>query len=178
MDSISIRAKGGPALIIISKKVLLVDDDLGLCAILGEFLRKAGYDIVCAGSCADAMQKAAEHQPDVILLDLRLPDGSGLDLLTKLKDIDPECTPIVMTGFADLESAVAAIDGGAIHYLQKPLQHELLLDLLERVFEEKLAKLRQSQAEDKWRQRSPPLRISRRVRNSRFGSVMCRFPRR
>jgi two-component system, sensor histidine kinase len=154
MDSISIRTKGGPALTKISKKVLLVDDDQELCKILGTILQNAGYAVVSAGSCAQALQKAAEHRPDVILLDLKLPDGSGLDLLNKLKDLNPESTPLVMTGFADLESAVAAINGGAIHYLQKPIQHEVLLDLLERVFETKLAKLKQSQAEDKWRQRS------------------------
>ncbi|MBW1808124.1 MAG: response regulator [Deltaproteobacteria bacterium] len=154
MDRFSKNAKGGPRLTTISKKVLLVDDDLELCTILGGILQKAGYAFVRAGSCSEALQKAVEYQPDVILVDLRLPDGSGLDLLIKLKDRDPECTSIVLTGFADLESAVAAIDSGAIRYIQKPVQHEILLELLERVFEDKLVKKMQLQAEDKWRQRS------------------------
>jgi PAS domain S-box-containing protein len=115
--------------------ILIVDDDAGHCANLVDILELEGYAAVAAGSVARALELAEQQWFPVALLDLRLPDGSGTDLLAALKRRQPDCHAIIITAHADLDSAVAALEEGAYTYLRKPFRPDELLGLLRRIFE-------------------------------------------
>jgi signal transduction histidine kinase len=110
--------------------VLLVDDNAAFVENLAEILADAGYDCRCASSCAQALE-AARGGFDVALVDLRLPDGEGTLLAPRLKAIVPEGEVVLLTGFASVESAAAAVQAGAWAYLVKPCATPELLLILE-----------------------------------------------
>jgi PAS domain S-box-containing protein len=115
--------------------ILIVDDDAGHCANLEDILDLEGYATVIAGSVAKAHERFEDHQPGILLLDLKLPDGSGTQLLAELKKKNPDCYGVIITAHADLDSAVAALDEGAYYYLRKPFRVDELLGLLKRIYE-------------------------------------------
>ncbi|MDA8138278.1 MAG: response regulator [Desulfobacteraceae bacterium] len=117
------------------KTILLVDDDEALTDNLTDILSDEGYTLYSAATCADAVTVAAKVNPKVALLDLKLPDNSGIQLLANLKEHHPDCICALMTAFADLDSAVNALEKGAFHYLQKPVRPVELINLLQRIFE-------------------------------------------
>jgi signal transduction histidine kinase len=108
-------------------RILVVDDNGPLVENLSEILETAGYAVRGAGTCASALALAREGF-DVALVDLRLPDGDGTALAPQLKEVQPDGEVVLLTGFATLESAVAAVRAGACAYLVKPCAtHELLV---------------------------------------------------
>ncbi|RJQ65709.1 MAG: response regulator [Desulfobacteraceae bacterium] len=117
------------------KTIMVVDDDDAMRDNLEDILKEEGYVIYSASTCAEALQIAAEIHPGVALLDLKLPDNSGMSLLGGIKQVAPDCMCALMTAFADVDSAVAALEKGAFHYLQKPVRPIELLNLLQRIFE-------------------------------------------
>ncbi|MBI5062039.1 MAG: response regulator [Desulfatitalea sp.] len=117
------------------KTIMIVDDDEALRDNLQDILDEEGYKLVSASTCAQAVDFAARYAPQVALLDLKLPDDSGMNLLTQLKRISPDCICALMTAFADVDSAVKALEMGAFHYLQKPVRPVELINLLQRIFE-------------------------------------------
>jgi len=110
-----------------SPRVLVVDDNADLADNLAELLGAAGYAVRTAGTCADAVRRAADGGFDVALVDLHLPDGDGNGLAPKLKEHAPDGQVILLTGFATLESAVRAVRAGACAYLMKPCAIEDVL---------------------------------------------------
>jgi len=111
-------------------RVLIVDDNAGLVENLAEILEEAGYQVRGAPSCAAALPAAAEGF-DVALVDLRLPDGDGTALAPRLKALAPDGEVVLLTGFATLESAMAAVRAGACAYLVKPCATQELLVTVE-----------------------------------------------
>ena len=111
-------------------RILLVDDNAGLVDNLSEILTDAGYQVRGASSCAAAVPAAREGF-DVALVDLRLPDGDGTALAPRLKELSPDGEVVLLTGFATLESAVAAVRAGACAYLVKPCATQELLVTVE-----------------------------------------------
>jgi len=107
-------------------RVLIVDDNAAMVANLTEILEEAGYQVRGAASCEAAVTSAREGF-DVALVDLRLPDGDGTVLAPRLKDLSPDGEVVLLTGFATLESAVAAVRAGACAYLVKPCATQELL---------------------------------------------------
>lgn len=116
-------------------KILLVDDNAAFVDSIMDILEDEGYDLFSAGTCTEAIGLAAAHKPQIALLDLKLPDDTGINLLNNIKQVDPDCICAMMTAFADVDSAVCALERGAFHYLQKPVQPIELLNLLERIVE-------------------------------------------
>ena len=104
----------------ISPRALIVDDDPGFLLGLAELVRREGFVVASAGSLKQARQEIASSPPDILLVDLRLPDGNGLDLLDGL---EPTTAPevVLITGNASLETAVDALRRGAIDYVTKPV---------------------------------------------------------
>ena len=135
-----------------TKTLLIVDDDDGLRDTLEEILRDEGYLPFLAPNCSQALQIAKEKEPAAVLLDLKLPDGPGTNLLSELKQINPDCMCIVMTAFADLDSAVIALEQGAFQYLQKPIRPRDLLHSLDRMFETICLRDEKRKAEQRLRQ--------------------------
>jgi DNA-binding NtrC family response regulator len=106
--------------------VLVVDDDRTTRETLADFFETLGYAARTAGTATEGRQAAAQHAPDVALLDLRLPDASGLTLLEALRADDPEIGIIMLTGHADVPTAVRAMQQGALDFLEKPVDLEAL----------------------------------------------------
>ena len=109
-----------------SKKILIVDDDVSYGVMLKTWFQRNSWDVVLASSLEQALKASAASRYDLILSDLRLPDGDGIMFLTSLKE-DNITTPfIIMTGYADVQTAVNAIKLGAFDYLKKPIIPEIL----------------------------------------------------
>jgi two-component system response regulator AtoC len=103
-----------------SPRALIVDDDPGFLLGLAELVRREGFTVASAGSLKQARDEIATSSPDILLVDLRLPDGNGLDLLN---GFEPTTAPevVLITGNASVETAVDALRRGAIDYLTKPV---------------------------------------------------------
>ncbi|MBO7528731.1 MAG: sigma-54-dependent Fis family transcriptional regulator [Bacteroidales bacterium] len=109
-----------------SKKILIVDDDVSYGVMLKTWFQRNSWDVVLASSLEQALKASAASRYDLILSDLRLPDGDGIMFLTSLRE-DNITTPfIIMTGYADVQTAVNAIKLGAFDYLKKPIIPEIL----------------------------------------------------
>jgi len=104
-------------------RLLIVDDDQRIRATLSSYLRDSDYDVVTAASCAEA-RKLNNENINVVLLDLMLPDGNGLDLLREFHQQFPRQIVIMISGEASLADAVTAVKSGAIDFLEKPLGPE------------------------------------------------------
>jgi DNA-binding response OmpR family regulator len=113
------------------KTILVVDDDKSILRTFTRILQKSGYDIDVAETGKEAMEKAENHHYDLALVDIRLPDMDGTDLLAKLKKQLQHTVKIMITGFPSLETGVKALDEGADAYLVKPVKPQELLMLLE-----------------------------------------------
>jgi len=117
-------------------KILIVDDALDIRELLGSILRTT-YETATADNGAALKQAFLEPQPDVVLLDIKLPDADGLDLLPQIKKQWPETEVIVLTGNATFDAAVEATKRGAYHFLNKPFDTQGLLVTVERALEHK-----------------------------------------
>lgn len=107
-------------------KLLMVEDNQSLAAIYASYVSSDGYDLCIVGSLEAAREEWQRVQPDVVLLDVELPDGNGLDLLRLRPEESREAEVIVMTAFGSSESAVDAIQLGAVDYLSKPFDADRL----------------------------------------------------
>src|SRR4051812_39949525 len=101
-----------------SARILVVDDEEHVRGLIVTLLKKGGYETAERDSAAALKEAMADPQPDVVLLDLKLPDAEGLDLLPPLKKAWPETEVIVLTGFATIDAAVAATKLGAYSFQQ------------------------------------------------------------
>ena len=94
-------------------RILLIDDDVSHAEMAGEVLSRAGFNVALAHSGEAGLKQAREHEFDVVLCDLRLPDTDGMEVLKKLKALDSELEVIIITGFGSVEKAVDALKAGA-----------------------------------------------------------------
>jgi diguanylate cyclase (GGDEF)-like protein len=101
--------------------ILIVEDDANMRETLSDILNEEDYLITGVGTIKSAKEELKNKFYNLVLLDLKLPNGTGLDLLKEIKQLNEETMVIVFTGFASLESAVSAMNQGAFSYLQKPL---------------------------------------------------------
>jgi len=104
--------------------ILIIDDEPVLQDVLATVLRREGYQVVQAGTAAEGLRLAEEHEVDMVLLDLMLPDRPGLEVLTELKRRDPETVVVVITAYSSVETAIAAMREGAFHYIPKPFKNQ------------------------------------------------------
>lgn len=107
--------------------ILLIEDDLPFGKMIQSFLTRNNYHVTSALNGATAIQLCKDQNFDVVLCDLRLPDTNGIDLMTQIKSNNPELPFILMTGYADVSSAVSAIKKGATDYISKPFVPEEVL---------------------------------------------------
>jgi PAS domain S-box-containing protein len=113
----------------LGQRVLIVDDNRDLAENLAELFEHAGHRVTLAGSLAEAKARMAGEPCDLALLDIRLPDASGVDLASLVKAQCADAEVVLMTGNASLDTAIAAVRGGAYAYVQKPFDVEDLLAL-------------------------------------------------
>jgi two-component system, NtrC family, nitrogen regulation response regulator GlnG len=117
--------------------VWLVDDDASIRWVLERALRQGGMAPTAFEHADTALAALRRDRPDVLITDIRMPGRSGLELLTEIRDSQPELPVIVMTAHSDLDSAVAAYQGGAFEYLPKPFDIDQAVDLVRRAAQQK-----------------------------------------
>jgi two-component system response regulator HydG len=116
--------------------LLVVDDEQGILDVVGRFARRAGFEVVACPSGHEAIAQLRTRHADVAMVDLRMPDIGGLDVIRAIHEIDPRCQTVLMTGYATVDTAVEAIKLGAMDYLSKPLDFARLEQLLTSIREE------------------------------------------
>jgi len=114
------------------KKILIIDDEQSLLESLEMFLSEKGYDVCCALSAAEGIKKNASFGPDIVILDIRLPDKNGLDVLQELRQRHSEKNIIIITAFHDMETTITAMKLGACEYIPKPIDIEELEKAIDR----------------------------------------------
>lgn len=118
------------------KSILIIDDDKYIQQIFTRILRKQGYHTESAETGQEAVEKLQNQKYDLALIDVKLPDTNGTDLISRIHATHPNMIKIAITGFPSLEDAAKVIDRGASAYLVKPVKSEELI----RIIAEKLNK--------------------------------------
>ena len=118
------------------KPVWIVDDDKSIRWVFEKALGREGIAFRTFASGGEAMAALEDGTPQVVISDIRMPGGSGLELLQRLKELHPQLPVIIMTAYSDLDSAVAAFQGGAFEYLPKPFDVDNAVELIRRALEE------------------------------------------
>jgi two-component system nitrogen regulation response regulator GlnG len=127
------------------KPIWVVDDDASIRFVLEKALHKAGLQVRCFSNPRDVLAAFAESCPQVLVSDIRMPGGNGIELLQHIRQSHPAVPVIIMTAYSDLDSAVAALQGGAFDYLSKPFDVDKAVELIGRAVDESL---REEQAEE------------------------------
>lgn len=116
-------------------KILLTDDELKLLKLLGMILRQEGFEVLEASSARSALQMLEVHDVEVVLSDVRLPDGFGVDLVTQYKAKKPYCEVILMTAYGNIPDGVQAMKNGAYDYIVKGDDNDKIIPLVYRALE-------------------------------------------
>jgi DNA-binding NtrC family response regulator len=115
----------------VKKSILIVDDDQNICKVLATNLKEKGYTVKCADTGKKAIEMSKEEQFNLALIDIRLPDMQGTELLTQLRGTIPKMMKIIITGYPSIENAVEALNKGADAYIIKPLDMEKVLKVVD-----------------------------------------------
>jgi DNA-binding NtrC family response regulator len=116
-------------------RVLIVDDETGILDSLRILLKNEGFIPFTAQGGRAGMEQMAELRPDIVLTDVRMPEVSGVQVLSTARQVDPEMPVILMTAQATLQSAMQAVNEGAFYYIQKPFRNDELITILRRAAE-------------------------------------------
>ena len=111
-------------------RVLVVDDELFVGDLMQEYLTLSGYSVTAVSSGEDALAIFPELKPQVVILDIRMPGMSGMDVLKTIKQDKPETGVIMLSAYGDPDTIVEALGAGADHYLQKPVNLKHLVETL------------------------------------------------
>lgn len=129
------------------RKIIIIEDDKTFSKILESFLKRQGFQVHCFGDLKSGEAFLAQETADLLLLDFRLPDGVGLDLIDKLGVSLPAIPAVVITSFNDVRTAVKTMQSGAFEYIIKPIKPDELLLVIDSVFREKTAAQSDAQAQ-------------------------------
>jgi DNA-binding NtrC family response regulator len=116
-------------------RILVVDDDINVLDLTMFHLSRYGAEAITAQSGEEALRLLAENQYDIALIDLRLPDFDGIDLVSRIKELWPEIEIIVITGYSSVIKAVEATKAGAFYFVEKPVNYDELLILIDKALE-------------------------------------------
>lgn len=116
-------------------KVLIIDDENQLRGLLARIIGLEGYEVIQADSCKAGLKQVEQQNPDVIICDVRLPDGSGVDLITEMKRLGPLTEIILLTAHGNIPDGVQAIKNGAFDYITKGDDNNKIIPLLSRAME-------------------------------------------
>jgi len=134
-------------------RVLLVDDETGILDTLRILFRGEGYEVFTALGGEEALGILSREKPDLVVTDIRMPGTSGLEVLARTRETDPEIPVILMTAQASLQSAVRAVNEGAYYYIQKPFANDELLAICQRAWETRELKAENRQLKKEIRRR-------------------------
>ena len=120
-----------------TERVLLIDDDPGVSEVIGMLLEREGYAAERAGTVKAALERLDATDVDLVVTDLRLPDGTGLDAIRAIRARRPELPIIMITSYSSIESAIGALRAGAVDYIIKPFDNDELLHAVGRALKER-----------------------------------------
>ncbi len=144
-------------------RILVVDDDESTCRSLTLIFGKKGYETETAGTGREALEKSQGRFFNLALLDIRLPDMAGIELIAPLKEMHPDMVVILVTAYASLETAVQALNEGASAYIIKPLNMDVVLATVRQALEKQQLIEEKRRAEEALRQRTAQLEALRQV---------------
>jgi DNA-binding NtrC family response regulator len=121
-----------------SKKLLILDDDPDILDVLREFFESDDLELLLENDGESALERIKRERPNVALIDVNLPNKSGIDVLREIKTIDPRICVIIMTGNMTTQNAIEAMKYGAYDYLTKPLDMNRLETVLNKAFQSSL----------------------------------------
>jgi len=136
--------------------LLVVDDESGILDTLRILLRNEGFEVTTAQGGKAGLEQIRSGTHDIILSDVRMPQVSGLDILTAAREQDPMTPVILMTAQASLQSAISAVNSGAFYYIQKPFSNDELVAILRRACEYRAVKVENTQLKQEIRRRDKP----------------------
>jgi DNA-binding response OmpR family regulator len=113
-----------------TKKILLVDDEPDFCELLREFLAGKGYQTTTANSGTEALTTYEQERPDLVLLDIVMPDMCGLEVLRKLKTLDPKANVVMVSAVKDDDTGIEALKYGTNGYITKPVDGDFFLEVV------------------------------------------------
>jgi two-component system KDP operon response regulator KdpE len=113
--------------------VLIVDDEPDICFLLGNMLKQKSFKPIMANSLSEGLEKLKKHLPALLFLDIHLPDGSGLDILSRIKKDFPNLKIIMMSAYDGPREKTRAIEEGADIFISKPLSRDLITESLSKV---------------------------------------------
>ncbi len=134
-----------------SATILIIDDDPGTCQTLNHILKGKGYLPACVNNGKDAIKAVQDGFVNLALIDLKLPDMPGLDVLEKIKELSPDTEAVIITGHASVDTAVQAMHD-AFSYVTKPIDMDHLLSIIARALEKQTLRTERKQAQDALRE--------------------------
>src|ERR687898_20586 len=133
--------------------ILVIDDEQGILETLRILLKNEGFEVTTAQGGKAGLEQIRSGTHDIILSDVRMPQVSGLDILTAAREQDPMTPVILMTAQASLQSAISAVNSGAFYYIQKPFSNDELVAILRRACEYRAVKVENTQLKQEIRRR-------------------------
>lgn len=124
------RSRPGP-------RILVIDDEAGIVEMLTILFEKEGYEVASARSAGDGMKRLEVFDPDLVLTDYRMPDGTGLDVLKRVRELAPDTPVVMITAYTSTKTAIEALKAGAYDYVSKPFDVDELKHTVERALERK-----------------------------------------
>jgi K+-sensing histidine kinase KdpD len=117
------------------ENVLLVDDDISFLKVAGNILQNKGLSVGIARNAAEAIEELKKDNYSVVILDMLLPDSTGLELLTRVNRLQPDIISIILTGYSSVENSVQSLNQGVFAYLEKPIKPDKLIEVINRGLE-------------------------------------------
>jgi DNA-binding NtrC family response regulator len=145
-------------------RILIVDDDQSVRKVLTTILEDEGYNIESVGTAKKAIERTRKKSYNLALIDIRLPDIEGIELLTKMRDTTPKMRKVIITGYPTLQNAVEAVNRGADAYILKPFDMRNVLRTIKK-------ELKKQQEEKKYSQEKVAEFIETRVRELEVGKI-------
>ena len=129
-------------------KILIIDDEQQLRGLLARIISLEGYDVTEAADCASGLKALRRCDPDVVLCDVKLPDGNGVDMVARIKEAAPSAEVILLTAYGNIPDGVQAIKNGAFDYITKGDDNNKILPLLSRAVEKARMQRRLARIDD------------------------------
>jgi two-component system response regulator HydG len=133
--------------------ILIVDDETAILDTLRILLKNEGFEVILAQGGKAGLEQLRQAQPDIVLTDVRMPSVSGIDILTAVRQQEPETPVILMTAQASLQSAIQAVNEGAFYYIQKPFSNDDLVAICRRAAEHRRLRTENKQLKQEIRRR-------------------------
>ena len=124
-----------------NERVLLIDDDPGVSEVIGLLLEREGYRVERAGNVKASVERILAAEYELVVTDLKLPDGTGLDVVAAVRSRRPRMPIMMITSYSSVDSAIAALRGGAVDYVIKPFNNDEFLRAVSRALKARVTAL-------------------------------------